>query len=132
LILTTNDGSKGVKGFVTDALSGLMERGAKTDMVYAIGPVPMMKAVSELTKKHDIPTFVSVNPIMVDGTGMCGACRLTVDGITRFACVEGPEFNAHKIDWNELIARLSLFKELEKISDDAFNHTHEGCSWQPK
>ena len=120
LIIATDDGSKGMKGFVTTALSELVAKGEKIDMVYAIGPVPMMKAVSNLTKEYSIPTFVSLNPIMVDGTGMCGACRVTVDGKTRFACVEGPEFDAHKIDWDELISRLSLFKELEKTSDEKF------------
>ena len=120
LIIATDDGSKGVKGFVTTALEILIKKGEKIDMIYAIGPVPMMKSVSNMTKEYAIPTFVSLNPIMVDGTGMCGACRVTVDGKTRFACVEGPEFDAHKIDWNELTSRLSLFKELEKFSDDKF------------
>ena len=120
LIIATDDGSKGVKGFVTTALTELIKKGEKIDMVYAIGPVPMMKSVSNLTKEYSIPTFVSLNPIMVDGTGMCGACRVTVDGKTRFACVEGPEFDAHKIDWDGLISRLSLFKELEKVSDEKF------------
>ncbi|MCL2484812.1 MAG: sulfide/dihydroorotate dehydrogenase-like FAD/NAD-binding protein [Endomicrobia bacterium] len=120
LIIATDDGSKGVKGFVTTALTDLIKKGEKIDMVYAIGPVPMMKSVSNLTKEYSIPTFVSLNPIMVDGTGMCGACRVTVDGKTRFACVEGPEFDAHKIDWDELISRLSLFRELEKVSDEKF------------
>ncbi|MDR1695913.1 MAG: sulfide/dihydroorotate dehydrogenase-like FAD/NAD-binding protein [Endomicrobium sp.] len=121
LVITTDDGSAGIKGFVTTALGELVKKGVKIDMVYAIGPVPMMKSVSNLTKECSIPAFVSLNPIMVDGTGMCGACRVTVDGKTRFACVEGPEFDAHKIDWDELISRLSLFRELEKISDNKFS-----------
>ena len=124
LIIATDDGSKGVKGFVTTALEDLIKKGIQIDMVYAIGPVPMMKFVSVLTKKYSIPTFVSLNPIMVDGTGMCGACRVTVDGKTRFACVEGPEFDAHKVDWDELISRLSLFKELELLSDNKFAGEH--------
>ncbi|MCL2799886.1 MAG: sulfide/dihydroorotate dehydrogenase-like FAD/NAD-binding protein [Endomicrobia bacterium] len=127
LIITTDDGSKGVKGFVTTALEDLIKKGVKIDMVYAIGPVPMMRSVSKLTKEYSIPAFVSLNPIMVDGTGMCGACRVTVDGRTRFACVEGPEFDAHKVDWDELISRLALFKELEKLSDDKFTKERNEC-----
>ena len=97
----------------------------KIDIVYAIGPVPMMRAVASLTKEKDIRTLVSLNPIMVDGSGMCGACRVTVDGKTRFACVEGPEFDAHKVNWTELISRLSLFRDLEKVSLDNFKHNPE-------
>ena len=83
-------------------------------MVYAIGPVPMMKAVAKLTKSHAVPTLVSLNPIMVDATGMCGSCRCTVDGKSVFGCVDGPEFDAHKVDFDELEKRLNLFKEQEK------------------
>jgi ferredoxin--NADP+ reductase len=138
LIIATDDGSKGTKGFVTTVLEDLAKKGVKTDMVYAIGPVPMMRAVANFTKQYNIPTFVSLNPIMVDGTGMCGACRVTIAGKTKFACVDGPEFDAHLVDWNELISRLSIFKELEKISDENFGasrqagHKHEDCKWQTK
>ena len=114
LIIVTDDGSYGKKGFVTDALSGLIERQVHIDMVYAIGPVPMMKAVAALTRKHNIKTIVSLNPIMVDGTGMCGVCRVSIGGKTRFACVDGPEFDAHQVNWEELTSRLSLFKTEEK------------------
>lgn len=116
LSVMTDDGSYGKKGFVTDALSELIAKQVHIDAVYAIGPVPMMKAVAALTAKHQIKTVVSLNPIMVDGTGMCGACRVTVEGKTRFACVDGPEFDAHQVNWDELISRLSLFKTEEKIS----------------
>ena len=120
LTVMTDDGSYGKKGFVTDGLSDLISRQVHIDVVYAIGPVPMMKAVSALTAKHGIKTVVSLNPIMLDGTGMCGACRVSVDGKTRFACVDGPEFDAHGINWNELTARLSLFKSEEKTSLEKF------------
>ena len=119
LLIATDDGSAGKKGFVTDVLKDVMAE-ETVNMVYAIGPVPMMKAVSNLTKEKNIKTFVSLNPIMVDGTGMCGACRVSVDGKTRFACVEGPEFEAHKVNWDELISRLGVFKELEKTSFEHF------------
>ena len=119
LLLATNDGSAGKQGFVTDILKEAVA-GETVNVVYAIGPVPMMKAVSDLTKEKNIKTLVSLNPIMVDGTGMCGACRVTVDGKTRFACVEGPEFDAHKVNWNELISRLGVYKEAEKIAFDNF------------
>jgi len=120
LIVMTDDGSYGKKGFVTDALAELIARQVHIDAVYAIGPVPMMKAVAALTAKHNLKTVVSLNPIMVDGTGMCGACRVSVGGKTRFACVDGPEFDAHQINWDELIARLNLFKTEEKSSLDKY------------
>ena len=116
LTVVTDDGSYGKKGFVTDALAELIARQVHIDAAYAIGPVPMMKAVAALTAKYNIKTIVSLNPIMVDGTGMCGACRVSVGGKTRFACVDGPEFDAHEINWDELIARLNLFKQEEKAS----------------
>ena len=127
VIITTNDGSYGMKGLVTDALKMLIEEGEKIDMVICAGPVPMMKAVAELTKKHSIPTIASLNPIMVDGTGMCGACRVTVGGEVKFACVDGPEFDAHQVDFDELMNRLSMFKELEKVSMKEFQRKHCGC-----
>ena len=112
LHITTDDGSYGKKGFVTDILKDLLVD--KPGLVYAIGPVPMMKAVAKLTKSHAVPTLVSLNPIMVDATGMCGSCRCTVDGKSVFGCVDGPEFDAHKVDFDELEKRLNLFKEQEK------------------
>ncbi|MDR1474440.1 MAG: sulfide/dihydroorotate dehydrogenase-like FAD/NAD-binding protein [Endomicrobium sp.] len=124
LLFATNDGTCGIKGFVTDILKEVMSR-EKVNIVYAIGPVPMMKAVSELTKGKHIETVVSLNPIMLDGTGMCGACRVTVDGKTKFACVDGPEFDAHCVHWDELSSRLNLFKDLEKISLDNFTASRE-------
>jgi len=111
----TDDGSNGRKGFTTDVLKELLEK-EKIDLVYAIGPAVMMKAVSKITEEKKIKTLVSLNPIMLDGTGMCGACRVTVGGQTKFACADGPEFDAHKVNWDELILRLSCFKEQEKIS----------------
>ncbi len=124
LFFATDDGSLGTKGLVTDVLKDIIAK-EKIDVVYAIGPVPMMKAVANLTKPQNIKTLVSLNPIMVDGTGMCGACRVTVDGKTKFACVEGPEFDAHKVNWDELVSRLGLFRDLEKVSLDNFNHSPE-------
>ncbi|MDP2939032.1 MAG: sulfide/dihydroorotate dehydrogenase-like FAD/NAD-binding protein [Candidatus Omnitrophota bacterium] len=114
LYVATDDGSYGQKGFVTDALKKLLEAKKHIDLVYAIGPVKMMHAVSELTRPFRIKTLVSLNPIMVDATGMCGSCRVTVAGKTYFGCVDGPEFDAHLVDFKELEARLNLFKEQEK------------------
>lgn len=105
LIVTTDDGSRGRKGLVTDALEEVIGR-EKVNQVVAIGPAVMMKFTSLLTKKYDIPTVVSLNTIMVDGTGMCGACRVTVGGKTKFVCIDGPEFDAHKVDFDEMIMRL--------------------------
>jgi len=113
LLLCTDDGSYGHHGFVTDVLKEIMEKG-DVKLVVAIGPVPMMKATSNLTKKFDVETLVSLNPIMVDGTGMCGCCRVTVDGETKFACVDGPEFDGHKVDYDELILRLRSYQEEER------------------
>lgn len=121
LLIATDDGSYGIKGFVTTILADTIAK-EKINVVYAIGPVPMMKAVANMTKEHNIETLVSLNPIMVDGTGMCGACRVSVDGKTKFACVDGPEFDAHKVNWNELISRLSLFKKYENDSFENFKH----------
>ena len=114
LILMTDDGSYGEKGLVTDALRSLIEAGEKYDEVIAIGPLVMMKFVSKLTKEYGIHTVVSMNPIMVDGTGMCGGCRLTVGGKTVFACVDGPEFDAHQVDFDEAISRSGVYKGFER------------------
>lgn len=120
-ITTTDDGSYGRKGMVTHALEDLIEEGEKIDEVITIGPVVMMKFVCKTTEPHGIPTLASLNPIMVDGTGMCGACRVTVDGKTRFACVEGPEFDGHKTDFDELITRLAYYQPEERASSDSYH-----------
>ena len=114
LIIGTDDGSYGKKALVTDLLREQIEGGAKYDRVIAIGPVIMMKFVCELTRKYDIPTVVSMNPIMIDGTGMCGGCRLSVGGETKFACVDGPEFDGHKVDFDEAMARGAMYKDFER------------------
>ena len=112
--MMTDDGSYGKKGLVTDALRELIEAGNKYDEVIAIGPVVMMKFVSLLTKQYGIRTVVSMNPIMIDGTWMCGCCRLTVAGKTKFACVDGPDFDGHEVDYDEIMKRASTYKEFEK------------------
>lgn len=113
-VLVSDDGSTGKKGFVTDALKELIESGEKYDLVMAIGPLPMMKFVCRLTKEYGIKTIVSMNPIMIDGTGMCGGCRLTVGGETKFACVDGPEFDGHLVDFDEAMERGSMYKGFER------------------
>lgn len=113
LYITTDDGSMGLKGLVTDQLRQLVESGHKCDHVVAIGPMVMMKFVSLLTEELGIPTTVSLNSIMVDGTGMCGSCRVTVGGIVKYACVEGPDFNGHEVDFNEAITRQSIYNNEE-------------------
>lgn len=114
LKLVTDDGSYGTKGLVTDALKELIESGEKYDEVIAIGPLIMMKFVCRLTKEYGIKTMVSMNPIMVDGTGMCGGCRLTVGGKTKFACVDGPDFDGHEVDFDEAMARSATYKPFER------------------
>ena len=114
LIIGTDDGSYGKKALVTDLLKEQIEAGAQYDRVIAIGPVIMMKFVCKLTKEYGIPTVVSMNPIMIDGTGMCGGCRLTVGGETKFACVDGPEFDGHKVDFDEAMARGAMYKDFER------------------
>jgi NAD(P)H-flavin reductase len=113
---TTDDGSYGMKGLVTNALDGYLKKDPAVAAVYAIGPIIMMKAVSDFTKPIGIKTFVSLNPIMMDGTGMCGACRVTVGNETKFACVDGPEFDGHLVDFDELITRNRSYIDLEKKS----------------
>jgi ferredoxin--NADP+ reductase len=113
LIVATDDGSYGRKGFVTDMLSEVLARGGKVDEVLAIGPVPMMRAVCKVTKAAGIPTVVSLNPIMIDGTGMCGGCRVEVGGKVKFACVDGPEFDGHEVNWDVLAQRLGAYKSHE-------------------
>jgi NAD(P)H-flavin reductase len=113
VLVMTDDGSYGHKGLVTNGIEMLLER-EKIDMCVTIGPAVMMKFVSLLTKKHRIPTIASLNTIMVDGTGMCGACRVSVGGKTKFVCVDGPEFNAHEVDFDEMLMRLGGYRELEQ------------------
>lgn len=110
----TDDGSAGEKGFVTDKIKNLLDEGRKYDCIFAVGPLPMMKAVCALTKNYGVKTIVSMNTIMVDGTGMCGSCRLTVDGKVKYACVDGPEFDGHLVDFDAAINRSKFYKEQEK------------------
>ena len=112
--LVTDDGSYGEKGLVTDALKQLIEEGNQYDEIFAIGPAIMMKFVSKTTEPYGIPTTVSMSPIMVDGTGMCGGCRLTVGGETKFACVDGPDFDGHKVDWDETLKRGRMYFDWER------------------
>jgi len=114
VIICTDDGSYGKKGFVTVALQELIESGRQIDYVLAIGPPIMMKAVAELTRPHKITTYASLNTIMIDGTGMCGACRVSVGGETHFVCVDGPEFDAHQIDFDEMMKRLQMYRKQER------------------
>ncbi len=113
MIITTDDGSYGEKGLVTTALKSIIDRGAKIDQIITIGPAIMMKFVAETSRPYNIPTVASLNSIMVDGTGMCGGCRVTVGGKNKFVCVDGPEFDAHQVDWPEMMLRLSTFKDHE-------------------
>ena len=115
VVACTDDGSYGTPGFVTDALAEVI-RTDTVDAVYAVGPVPMMRAVSELTRPFGLPTLVSLNAIMVDGTGMCGGCRVSVDGQTRYACVDGPEFDGHGVDFRELADRLTTYRSFEQAA----------------
>jgi len=126
LVVMTDDGSYGEKGFVTDALRRILSQDNYARVI-AIGPLVMMKAVSEVTKEFGVKTIVSLNPIMVDGTGMCGACRVEVGGETRFACVDGPEFDGHQVDWNLAQQRAQMFLAQEKIADEAHGG---GCRCQ--
>jgi len=126
LIITTDDGSAGQKGFVTDALQQLIDDpNTNVDAVYCAGPVIMMKAVSNVTRPSKILTIVSLNPIMVDGTGMCGGCRVTIDGQTKFACVDGPEFDGHLVDYDELMDRLTTYKNHEQQSLTQYQDQHK-------
>lgn len=117
VFITTDDGSYKRKGFVTDQLKDLLDGDYGIDAVYAIGPLPMMKAIANLTKQYGVKTLVSLNAIMVDGTGMCGGCRVTVNGQMKFACVDGPEFDAHEVDFDEMIMRNRTYVDLEHLSD---------------
>ena len=116
VMITTDDGSYADKGFVTDKLRQLIENGVRIDLVLAIGPIPMMRAVAEMTRKENIRTVVSLNTIMIDGTGMCGGCRVLIDGKSEFACVDGPEFDAHKVNFEVLVQRNGMYREAEQRS----------------
>ncbi|MEM2755210.1 MAG: sulfide/dihydroorotate dehydrogenase-like FAD/NAD-binding protein, partial [Candidatus Methanomethylicia archaeon] len=115
-IIATDDGSEGVKGYANDVLRNILELGEKFDLVYAVGPVILMREISETTKPYKVKTIVSLNPLMVDGTGMCGCCRVTVGGKSMFACVDGPDFDAHLVDFEELIARTQMYREEEEVA----------------
>ena len=119
LVVMTDDGSYGEKGLVTNALEQLIDAGEQYDEVIAIGPLVMMKFVTQLTKQHNIKTVVSMNPIMIDGTGMCGGCRLTVGGKTKFACVDGPDFDGFEVDFDEAMARNTMYRPFERHAYDA-------------
>lgn len=127
IVVTTDDGSYAKKGFVTTALQEFLDRGEKIDMCIAIGPVPMMRAVAEVTRPHGIKTMVSLNPIMVDATGMCGACRVSVGGATKFVCVDGPEFDGHQVDFKELVMRNRAYLREEKTAMERIEHKDGKC-----
>ena len=125
LMITTDDGSYADKGFVTDKLRQLIDNGTKIDLVVAVGPIVMMKAIAELTRKENIHTVVSLNPIMIDGTGMCGGCRVLVDGKSEFACVDGPEFDGHKVNFEVLVQRNSMYRSAEHQSMEEYKRSVE-------
>jgi ferredoxin--NADP+ reductase len=127
LFITTDDGSYGRKGIVTDPLIEILSSGTKIDAVYAIGPLPMMKAVADVTREPGIKTYVSLNTIMVDGTGMCGGCRVTVGGQLKFACVDGPEFDGHQVDFDELMMRNKSYADKERLALEQFEHKDGAC-----
>ncbi|MBR3723280.1 MAG: sulfide/dihydroorotate dehydrogenase-like FAD/NAD-binding protein [Selenomonadaceae bacterium] len=122
VVITTDDGSYGIKGFVTNGIQSLVDRGEKIDQVTAIGPVIMMKSVVDATRDLNIKTVVSLNPVMVDGTGMCGGCRVMVDGKMKFACVDGPEFDGHKVDFKDLMNRQKMYRDEETVAKDHICH----------
>jgi len=126
LYICTDDGTYGTKGFVTEKLKSLLDSGKKYDEIIVVGPLPMMKFTSLLTKKYGIKTTVSMNTIMIDGTGMCGGCRLTVGGETKFACVDGPEFDGHLVDFDEAIRRVGMYKDVELEKDEEHKCRLEG------
>ncbi|MEA3470599.1 MAG: sulfide/dihydroorotate dehydrogenase-like FAD/NAD-binding protein [Thermodesulfobacteriota bacterium] len=124
LLVATDDGSYGYHGFVSEVLKNVIDSGRKIDRVFAVGPVPMMRVLSEVTRPFHIKTIVSLNPIMVDATGMCGACRVSVGGETKFACVDGPEFDGHEVDFDLLMNRLKMYCDQEKV---AMEKSRCGC-----
>ena len=125
VFVTTDDGSYGDKGLVTDRLRQLIENGTRIDQVLAVGPIPMMRAVADMTRKERIRTMVSLNPIMIDGTGMCGGCRVLVEGKSEFACVDGPEFDAHRVDFAVLVQRNAMYRDAEKQSMEQYQRECE-------
>jgi len=127
LLIATDDGSKGFHGFPTQILQEMIDNKKKIDIVFAVGPVPLMGAVCKVTKPYNIKTIVSLNPIMVDATGMCGACRVEVGGKTKFACVDGPEFDAHLVDFTLLMNRLAMYQPEEKLALEKYKCEREGC-----
>ena len=129
LIVTTDDGSEGTKGLVTDAMRAVVARGEKIDHCWAIGPSIMMKFCALTAKELNLPVWVSMNPIMVDGTGMCGCCRLTVDGRIMFGCVDGPEFDGHKVNWDEFMNRMTQYRDEEKISMEKYETEVGDPAW---
>ncbi len=126
LHIVTDDGTAGRKGFAVHPLMDLINAGVKLDRVIIIGSAIMMKVTAEATRPHGIKTIVSLNPIMVDGTGMCGSCRVTVGGKVKFACVDGPEFDGHQVDFDELMARLRMYMDQEKLALERYTHQVEG------
>jgi NAD(P)H-flavin reductase len=128
LKVSTDDGSYGYHGFVSDVLQDVIDQGTNINLVVAIGPVPMMRVVCNVTRNKNIKTVVSLNPIMVDATGMCGACRVTVGGRTRFVCVDGPEFDGHQVDFAELVKRQRAYLDQEKRAYESFLHPGGACS----
>lgn len=125
MIITTDDGSYGEQGFVTTALKKLIDEGRKIDQVIAIGPTIMMKMVSLLTQEYDIPTVVSLNTIMIDGTGMCGGCRISINGSIKFVCVDGPEFDGHHVNWDEMLKRMGTYKKHECVALNQYKKSHK-------
>jgi len=125
LMITTDDGSYANKGFVTDKLRQLIQNGVRIDLVLAVGPIPMMKAVADMTRAEHIRTLVSLNPIMIDGTGMCGGCRVLVDNKSQFACVDGPEFDAHEVNFEVLVQRNRAYRNQEQQSLAEYRRAHE-------
>ena len=125
LLVTTDDGTYADKGFVTDKLKQLINTGTHIDLVLAVGPIPMMRAVADMTRKESIRTIVSLNPIMIDGTGMCGGCRVLIDGKSQFACVDGPEFEAHRINFDVLVQRNAMYRAAEQKSMEDFQRERE-------
>jgi ferredoxin--NADP+ reductase len=132
LHICTDDGSEGRRGFVTGILKDIIESGHKVDTVFCVGPPIMMKLIAKITEEHNIKTVASINTIMLDGTGMCGACRLTVGGETKFACVDGPDFDAHQVDWEEMMTRLAAYKDEEREAMERYKEKQNECTLKKK
>ncbi len=130
LHVCTDDGSYGTHGFVSDVLKGILDGGEKIGMIMSIGPVPMMRVLADLTKPYGVPTWVSLNPLMIDGTGMCGGCRVKIGGETKFACVDGPDFDGHQVDFDLLTKRLRAYSEQERKAMKSFI-ANPGCRLAP-